>query len=121
MNQDLQRVDGLKPRWKQGKHTIPTRVAVPEATQENCRGVPHLSKERSESKFSDSSRHEQYRLTTTTLPLSRTGPLVLKAREVLNMCQTPSYEGRAQMEAILKSSVRNSFYGEGSGARFATF
>ncbi|TBU46750.1 acetyl CoA carboxylase [Dichomitus squalens] len=37
----------------------------------------------------------------------------LKAREVLIACQMPSYEERrAQMEAILKSSVTNSYYGE---------
>jgi acetyl-CoA carboxylase/biotin carboxylase 1 len=46
--------------------------------------------------------------------------VALKAREVLISCQMPSYEERrAQMEAILKSSVTSSFYGEGSGARFA--
>ena len=41
----------------------------------------------------------------------------LKAREVLIACQMPSYEERkVQMENILKSSVRNNFYGEqGSG------
>ena len=45
--------------------------------------------------------------------------VALKAREVLISCQMPSYEERhAQMEAILKSSVTSSFYGEGSGARF---
>ena len=45
--------------------------------------------------------------------------VALKAREVLISCQLPSYEERrAQMEAILKSSVTSSFYGEGSGARF---
>lgn len=48
--------------------------------------------------------------------------VALKAREVLISCQMPSYEERrAQMEAILKSSVTSSFYGEGSGARFVTF
>lgn len=46
--------------------------------------------------------------------------VALKAREVLISCQMPSYEERlAQMEAILKASVTSSFYGEGSGARFA--
>ena len=45
--------------------------------------------------------------------------VALKAREVLISCQMPSYEERqAQMEAILKSSITSSFYGEGSGARF---
>ena len=48
--------------------------------------------------------------------------VALKAREVLISCQLPSYEERhAQMEAILKSSVTSSFYGEGSGARFVSF
>ena len=47
--------------------------------------------------------------------------VALKAREVLISCQLPSYEERhAQMEAILKSSVTSSFYGEGSGARFVS-
>jgi acetyl-CoA carboxylase/biotin carboxylase 1 len=47
--------------------------------------------------------------------------VALKAREVLISCQMPSYEERrAQMEAILKASVTSSFYGEGSGARFAS-
>ncbi|KAI0684026.1 acetyl-CoA carboxylase [Cytidiella melzeri] len=43
--------------------------------------------------------------------------VALKAREVLISCQMPSYEERkAQMEAILKASISNSFYGEqGSG------
>ena len=57
-----------------------------------------------------------------TLPLSRTSHPVLKVREVLNSCQISSYqERRAQMETVLKSSVTSSFYGERSGARFATF
>jgi len=48
--------------------------------------------------------------------------VALKAREVLISCQMPSYEERrAQMEAILKSSITSSFYGEGSGARFVAF
>lgn len=48
--------------------------------------------------------------------------VALKAREVLISCQMPSYEERhAQMEAILKSSVTSSFYGEGSGARSVSF
>jgi len=48
--------------------------------------------------------------------------VALKAREVLISCQMPSYEERrAQMEAILKSSITSSFYGEGSGARFVLF
>jgi len=48
--------------------------------------------------------------------------VALKAREVLISCQMPSYEERrAQMEAILKSSVTSSFYGEGSGARSVAF
>jgi len=48
--------------------------------------------------------------------------VALKAREVMISCQMPSYEERrAQMEAILKSSITSSFYGEGSGARFVTF
>ena len=44
----------------------------------------------------------------------------LKAREVLISCQMPSYEERrAQMEAILKASTTNSYYGEpGSVARY---
>lgn len=47
--------------------------------------------------------------------------VALKAREVLISCQMPSYEERhAQMEAILKSSITSSFYGEDSGARFVT-
>ncbi|KAH9921701.1 acetyl CoA carboxylase [Epithele typhae] len=43
----------------------------------------------------------------------------LKAREVLISCQMPSYEERrSQMEAILKASTTNSYYGEaGSSAR----
>ncbi|KAJ3520298.1 hypothetical protein NM688_g9183 [Phlebia brevispora] len=37
----------------------------------------------------------------------------LKAREVLIACQMPSYEERkAQMEGILKSSVKHTYYGE---------
>ena len=37
----------------------------------------------------------------------------LKAREVLILCQMPSYEERkSQMEDILKSSVKHNFYGE---------
>jgi len=47
--------------------------------------------------------------------------IALKAREVLISCQMPSYERRAQMEAILKSSITSSFYGEGPGARFVLF
>ena len=47
--------------------------------------------------------------------------VALKAREALISCQMPSYEERrAQMEAILKSSITSSFYGEGSGARFVS-
>ncbi|KAH9951182.1 acetyl CoA carboxylase [Amylocystis lapponica] len=39
--------------------------------------------------------------------------VALKAREVLISCQMPSYEERkVQMEAIIKASVTNSFYGE---------
>jgi acetyl-CoA carboxylase / biotin carboxylase 1 len=46
--------------------------------------------------------------------------VALKAREVLIACQMPSYEERkAQMEAILKSSISNSFYGEqGSDVKY---
>ena len=47
----------------------------------------------------------------------------LKAREVLISCQMPSYEERrAQMEAILKASTTNSYYGEpGSVVRSVSF
>ena len=39
--------------------------------------------------------------------------VALKAREVLIACQMPSYEERKnQMEAILQSSVKTTFYGE---------
>ena len=39
--------------------------------------------------------------------------VALKAREVLISCQMPSYEERkGQMEAVLKASVTNSYYGE---------
>jgi acetyl-CoA carboxylase/biotin carboxylase 1 len=48
--------------------------------------------------------------------------VALKAREVSISCQIPSYEERhAQMETVLKSSITSSFYGSGSGARFAPF
>ena len=47
----------------------------------------------------------------------------MKAREVLISCQMPSYEERrAQMEAILKASTTNSYYGEpGSVVRSVSF
>ena len=47
--------------------------------------------------------------------------VALKAREVLIACQMPSYEERkSQMEAILKSSISNSVYGEhGPGVRYS--
>ena len=43
----------------------------------------------------------------------------LKAREVLIAGQMPSYEERAvQMEAVLRSSISSSYYGEqGNGHR----
>lgn len=45
----------------------------------------------------------------------------LKAREVLILCQMPSYEERfVQMESILKASVVNSYYGEGAGTRYGS-
>lgn len=48
---------------------------------------------------------------------SSTG-VALKAREVLISGQMPSYEERLlQMGEILKASVTNNFYGEGTGAK----
>jgi acetyl-CoA carboxylase / biotin carboxylase 1 len=47
----------------------------------------------------------------------------LKAREVLILGQMPSYEERLiQMEAVLKNSVTNNYYGEqGLASRYMTF